>query len=186
MAVELTRRLFDVDEYRRMAEVGILTDEDRVELIDGEIIEMTPIRPPHARCVIFLTEAFIRRLEGRAVVSTQNPVRLDRRTQPEPDVALLRPPLARYAKTIPGPGDVFLIVEVADTSQHRDRIVKLRRYAQAEIAEVWIVDLKDGAVDVYREPADWGYRMARRVTRGADVAPAAFPDLLLAVDDILG
>src|SRR5262245_56565738 len=128
MATELTRRLFDVDEYHRMAEVGILTDEDQVELIDGEIVEKTPINPPHARCVAFLNEVFVRRLEGRAVVWTQLSVQLDRRTEPEPDITLLRPPLARYAQTMPEPGDVLLIVEVADTPQYRDRVLKLPRY----------------------------------------------------------
>jgi Uma2 family endonuclease len=122
---ELKRRLFDVDEYHRMAEVGILTREDRVELIDGEILEMIPIAPPHVRCVMFLNDVFVRRLHGRAIVSPQNSVRLHRRTEPEPDIALLRPPLARYGRAIPVPGDVFLVVEVADTSQHRDRVVKL-------------------------------------------------------------
>jgi len=186
MAVELTRRLFDVDEYHRMAEVGILTREDRVELIDGEIIEMTPIGAPHGRCVMFLNDVFVRRLEGRAILSPQLSVRLHRRTEPQPDIMLLRPPLARYAKTIPGPGDVLLIIEVADTSQYRDRVVKLPRYAQAGIPEVWIVDLEGGVVDVHREPAPAGYRASRRLGRGQDVAPAAFPDVVLAVDDILG
>src|SRR5438093_8107190 len=138
MAVDLTRRLFDVDEYHRMAEVGILTRADRVELIDGEIIEMSPIGAPHGRSVMFLTDAFVRRLEGRALVSPQLSVRLHRRTEPQPDITLLRPPLARYARAIPGPDDVFLIVEVADTSQYRDRFVKLPRYAAAGIPEVWI------------------------------------------------
>lgn len=186
MAVELTRRLFDVDEYHRMAEVGILTDEDRVELIDGEIVQMTPIGAPHSRCVMFLNDAFVRRLEGRAIVSPQLSVRLHRRTEPQPDVMLLRPPLARYARTIPGPGDVLLIVEVADTSQYRDRVVKLPRYAAAAIPEVWIVDLAAGVIDVHREPAARGYRVSRQLGRGQEVAPTAFSDVALAVDDILG
>jgi Uma2 family endonuclease len=186
MALDLTRRLFDVDEYHRMSEVGILTDEDRVELIDGEIVEMSPIGAPHMRCVMFLNEAFVRRLEGRAVVSTQNSVRLHRRTEPEPDVALLRPPLARYGEAIPEPGDVFLLVEVADTSQYRDRVVKLPRYAQAGIPEVWIVDLAGGVVDLHREPSTGGYRVSHHARRGEDVAPATFPDVVLAVNDILG
>ncbi len=186
MGVELTRRLFDVDEYHRMAEVGILTDEDRVELIDGDIVEMTPIGAPHARCVMFLTDVFVRRLEGRAVVSPQNSVRLHRRTEPQPDIILLRPPLARYAKTIPGPGDALLVVEVADTSQHRDRVIKLPRYAAAGVREVWIVDLGAGVVDVHREPSPDGYGAWRRLGRGEQVAPEVFPDVALAVDDVLG
>ena len=186
MGVELTRRLFDVDEYHRMGEVGILTDEDRVELIDGEILEMSPIGPPHARCVMFLNDVFVRRLEGRAVVSPQNSVRLHRRTEPQPDIILLRPPLARYAKAIPGPGDTLLVIEVAETSQYRDRVVKLPRYAAAGIPEVWIVDLGAGVVDAHRGPSVGGYRTSRRLGRGEDVAPEAFPDVALAVDDVLG
>jgi Uma2 family endonuclease len=186
MSVELTRRLFDVDEYHRMAEVGILTEDDRVELIDGEIVEMTPIGAPHARCVMFLNDAFVRRLEGRAVVSPQNSLRLHRRTEPQPDIILLRPPLARYAQHIPGPADALLVVEVADTSQYRDRVVKLPRYAAAGVREVWIVDLDNRVVDVHREPTPDGYRASRRLGRGDDIAPEAFPDVSLAVDDVLG
>jgi Uma2 family endonuclease len=186
MKHKLPRRLFDVDEYHRMAEVGILTADERVELIDGEIIEMSPIGPPHWRCVVYLTEVFVRRLEGRAIVAPQLSVRLHRRSEPQPDVALLRPPLAKYGAAIPAPGDVLLVVEVADTSHYRDRVVKLPRYAASGVIEIWIVDLPAGVVDVYREPAATGYGISRRVERGAEVAPAAFPDVVLAVDDILG
>jgi hypothetical protein len=144
------------------------------------------IGAPHARCVMFLNDALVRGLEGRAVVSPQNSVRLHRRTEPQPDIILLRPPLVRYAKAIPGPGDVLLIVEVADTSQDRDRVVTLPRYARAGIPEVWIVDLAAGVIDVHREPAPAGYRTSDRFGRGQEVAPAVFPDVTLAVDDILG
>jgi Uma2 family endonuclease len=186
MAIELTRRRFTVDEYHRMAEAGILTRRDRVELIDGDVVEMTPIGPPHARCVAFLTAAFVRGVGERAVVWTQTSLRLGPHLEPEPDVALLRPPLAKYGKAIPATGDAFLVVEVADTSQYRDRVVKLLRYAAAGIPETWIVDLAAGAVDVYREPSPEGYREQRRLERGAEVAPAAFPDVVLEVADILG
>ena len=186
MSVELTRRLFDVDEYHRMAQAGILTREDRVELIDGEIIRMSPIGAPHSRCVMFLTDVFVRRLEGRAVISPQLSVRLHRRTEPQPDVMLLRPPLARYGTVIPGPADVLLLVEVADTSQYRDRVVKLPRYARAAVPEVWSVDLMIGVIDIHLEPTPSGYRLSRRVERGEIVAPTAFPDVELPVDDILG
>jgi Uma2 family endonuclease len=101
-------------------------------------------------------------------------------------VALLRPPLAKYGAVIPAPGDVLLVVEVADTSQYRDRVVKLPRYAAAGVVEVWIVDLQASVVDVHREPAAAGYGVLQRFERGAEIAPAAFPDVVLAVDDILG
>jgi len=186
MSVELKRRRFTVDEYHRMGEVGILTRGDRVELIDGEIIEMTAMDAPHLRCVIFLTETFIRGLEGRALVAPQLPLRLTNWTEPEPDIALLRPPLDRYGQMIPASRDVLLAVEVADTTLRYDRGVKLPRYAAADVPEVWIVDLNGEAVEVYREPSTDGYRESRRLERGDAVAPAAFPDLVIAVHDILG
>jgi len=186
MGAELKRRLFDVDEYHRMGEVGILSEDDRVELIDGEIVVMSPIGPAHGRCVMFLNDVFVRRLEGRAVVSPQLSIRLNRRSEPQPDIILLRPPLARYARAIPGPGDALLVVEVAETSQYRDRVVKLPRYAAAGISEVWIVDLDVGVLDVHRDPSPEGYRDSRRHGRGEEIAPAAFPDVVLAVDDVLG
>ncbi len=186
MSVELKRRRFTVDEYHRMGEVGILTDADRVELIDGEIVEMTPIGAPHARCVMFLNDVFVRHLAGRAVVSPQNSLRLGVHLEPQPDIILLRPPLARYAKLIPGPQDTLLVVEVAETSQHRDREIKLPHYAAAGVPEVWIVDLDAGALEVYRDATPEGYRTGRRLGRGERVSPAAFLDLVIEVDDILG
>jgi Uma2 family endonuclease len=186
MSVDLKRRRFTVDEYHRMGEVGILSETDRVELIDGEIVEMTPIGAAHARCVMFLNDAFVRHVAGRAVVSPQNSLRLGTHLEPQPDLILLRPPLARYGKLIPGPPDALLVVEVADTSQQRDRVIKLPRYAAGGVPEVWIVDLEGAAVEVYRTPSPGGYRDTRRLERGDEVAPAAFPDLVLAVDDILG
>ncbi len=186
MSVVLKRRWFTVDEYHRMGEVGILTRADRVELIDGEIVEMTPIGAPHARCVMFLNDAFVRHLAGRAVVSPQNSLRLGEHLEPQPDLILLRPPLERYGKVIPGPRDALLVVEVADTSQHRDRVLKLPRYASAGVPEAWIVDLEGGVVEVYRTPSPGGYLSSRRLGRGEDVSPGAFPDLVLAIDDILG
>jgi Uma2 family endonuclease len=186
MSVTLTRRRFTVDEYHRMAEVGILTRADRVELIDGEIVEMSPIGASHARCVMFLTDAFVRHLAGRAVVSPRNSLRLGEHLEPQPDLILLRPPLARYHERIPGAADALLVVEVADTSQHRDRAVKLPRYAAAGVPEVWLVDLDASAVEIYRAPSSEGYRSSRRLGRGQDASPAAFSDLVLAVDDILG
>ena len=152
----------------------------------GEIFKMSPIGPRHARCVMFLNEVFVRRLGGRAIVSPQNPVRLHRRSESQPDVILLRPPLDRYAQATPGPGDTLLVVEVADTSQHRDRVIKLPRYAAAGIPGVWIVDFDASALDFYRDPLPDRYRRARRAVRGQSITPEAFPDLTLAVSEVLG
>ncbi len=184
MAVALTTRRFTVEEYHRMAEVGILTDEDRVELIDGEIVEMTPIG--HGWCVMFLTEFFVKNLADRAFVSPQGPLRLGRNTQLQPDLALLRPPRDAYRKTVPASGDVLLVIEVADTSLERDRAIKLPRYAALDIREVWIVDVEGQAVEVYRAPTPSGYRDAERTALDGFVSPAAFPDLRVSVAELLG
>ena len=182
MAVTLTTRRFTVEEYHRMAAVGILTDGDRVELIDGEIVEMTPIGFQHARCVIYLNEIFVLRLQGRAIVSPQGPLTIGGATQLQPDLVLVRPPLVR----IPSPSDALLVVEAADTSLDRDRGVKLPLYAAAGVPEVWIVDFASETVVVHRVPSSGGYRDVLRVPRGGSLSPAAFPDLTLGADEILG
>ena len=186
MSLDVRPRRFTVDDYHLMARVGILAPDERVELIDGQILEMAPLGARHIRCVIFLTELFVRWLDGRALVSTQNSLRLGRWSEPEPDLVLLRSPLERYAEQIPLTGDALLVIEVADSSQHRDRVVKLPRYAAAGVTEVWIVDLDGGAVEVYREPTSDGYRDRRRAGRGEVVAPTAFPDVVISVADMLG
>ncbi|MGI8554672.1 MAG: Uma2 family endonuclease [Dehalococcoidia bacterium] len=183
--VLLNQRRFTVDEYYRMAEVGILHEDDRVELIDGEILLMCPIGLKHANCVAFLVERFITLLGGRAIIWPQNPLRLNSGSEPEPDIVLLRPPRQRYAKAHPGPADVLLLIEVADTSFAYDRDVKLPRYAAAGIPEAWIVDLPRRRVLVYREPKDGRYQDAEIVGRTGTLTPQAFPELSLSVAELL-
>ena len=125
------------------------------------------------------------RLAGRAVVSVPNPGRLSVQTEPRPDISLLRPESLDRA-AVPEPGDVLLVVEVADTSISFDRGVKLRHYAEAGVPEVWIVNLRAGLIEVYREPSGGEYWRVERFERGARLAPSAFPDVVLAVDEILG
>jgi Uma2 family endonuclease len=180
-----TRRHFSVDEYYRMAEAGILHEDDRVELIDGEIFKMAPIGSRHAASVRNLTEWLIMRLGARAIVSTQSPVSLSTEFEPEPDVAVLRPQPERYASAHPGPTDVILLVEVADTSLAYDREFKLPRYAESAIPEVWIVDLAGKRVLVYRRPSDSTYSEAAVAKPGDSIVPLAFPDLVLPVNDLL-
>jgi Uma2 family endonuclease len=182
--VELRRRRFTVDEYYRMAEVGILGPDDRVELIEGEIIEMTPIGLRHALCVAGLNSRLVRGVGDRAAAWTPNPVRLFPDSEPEPDVVLIRGPLSRYTQH-PGPADVLLLIEVADTSYRFDRYVKLPLYSRAGVPEVWIVDLTHEVVEVFLQPSASGYASAQRFERDATVAPLAFPDVALAVADIL-
>ena len=183
--VDVRRRRFTVEEYYRMAETGILTERDRVELIGGEIIEMAPIGHRHALCVAELTNRLVRLLGERAFLWPQNPVRLLPDTEPQPDVTLLRGPSSRYATRPPDPADVVLLVEVADTSYRYDRTVKLPLYARAAIPEVWIVDLNRDVVEIFREVSPAGYASERRAERSDSVAPFALPDVVLAVADFL-
>lgn len=182
----VARRLFTVDEYYRMAEAGVLGPDDRVELLEGEIVTMSPIGNRHAGCVNALNQIFTSRLAGRAVVTVQNPVRLDTHSEPQPDVCLLRPRADSYRSAHPRPRDVLLLVEVSDTTQEYDRGEKLRAYAKAEIAEVWIVDLAGEAVESCREPRAEGYARIESFRRGQNLSPAAFADLRVGVDEILG
>lgn len=169
-----------------MGEVGILREDDRVELVLGEIVQMAPIGQPHALCVATLVQLFARRLGDRAVVWPQNPIAIVPDSEPQPDVALLAPPGTRYRLTRPRPDDVLLLVEVADASIDYDRRVKGPLYASAGIREYWIVDLEGGAIEVHREPRSGGYARVSRVERGAALAPEAFPGVRLTAAEILG
>jgi hypothetical protein len=169
-----------------MAEAGIFAPECRVELVDGEIFEMSPIGPWHAGVVNRLNHRFAAGLGGRAVVHVQNPVGLDARSEPQPDLMLLRPREDFYGRAHPTPEDALLLVEVADTSLRHDRERKLPVYARAGVPEVWIVNREADAVEVFREPSPGGYHERHQRRRGEDLAPGAFPDLRLSVSDILG
>jgi Uma2 family endonuclease len=169
-----------------MAEAGILQEDDRVELIEGEIIEMAPIGRMHSSIVDRLTELFFRTFGDTAQVHPQNPLHLSEDTEPQPDLTLLRRQPDFYASGLPGADDIFLVVEVADTSAGYDRRVKMPLYAHRGITEAWLIDLNRQTMTVYRDPSPTGYRSSRLVGRGDQVAPAAFPDRVLHVDDMLG
>ncbi len=186
MSVQVSRRRFTVDEYHRMLEAGILGEDDRVELINGEVVEMAPIGSRHAACVKRLNTLFALQVRDRAIVGIQDPIRLGEFSEPQPDITLLRPRPDYYAAGHPTSEDVLLVIEVAETSAEYDRQVKVPLYARAGIPEVWVVDLAGEAVEVYREPAGNSYRQMRRLGRGETVSPEALPNLALAVDDILG
>ena len=183
---DVQRHRFDVDEYARMGEAGIFTEDDRVELIDGEVREMTPIGPPHAGIVNRLTELLVTRLAGRATVIVQNPIRLDRHNEPQPDLVVARRRKGFYADRHPEPGDVLLVVEVADSSMRYDRAEKAPRYGRAGIPETWLVDVEAGAVTVYADPGPQGYALQQVRRRGERLAAGSVPDLDLAVDDVFG
>ncbi len=162
-----TRRRIDASEYRRMAEVGILGPDERVELIDGAIITMPPIGDAHAWTVDELTRCTAPpAVAGRAVLRVQGPLQLDELTIPQPDLMLLRPPSITYRTRPPAPADVLLLIEVADSPLAWDRRTKLPRYARHAIPEVWLVDLTARTIEVHREPVGEGYAKVERVTAG--------------------
>ena len=183
---DVQRYRFNVDEFARMGEAGVFTEDDRVELIDGEIREMTPIGSPHAGMVNRLTELMVTRLAGRANVIVQNPIRLDRHTEPQPDLVVARRRKSFYADRHPEPRDVLVVVEVADSSLRYDRAEKVPRYGRAGIPETWLVDVEAGTVTVYTDPGPEGYARQHVRQQGERMVASSVPDLGLAVDDIFG
>lgn len=187
MAVEIKRRRFTVDEYDRMVKVGILTKDDRVELLDGEIVEMAPIGSPHSSVVDRLTRLFTLRFGERVIVRVGGPIALvEQDSEPQPDLTLLKPRDDFYRRGHPGPADVLLAVEVMDSSVERDRRLKLPIYARAGLAEVWLVDIPADHVTVHRRPGGARYLDGVDFRRGERLAAATFPDVIFAVDGILG
>jgi Uma2 family endonuclease len=186
MSVQLERRLFNVTEYHLMVEAGILTEDDRVELIDGEIIAMSPVGSRHAACVDRLNALLHALLGGAAIVRVQSPVVLNDYREPQPDLALLRPQADFYAQGHPAPGDVFWVVEVAETSGGYDREVKLGLYAESAIAEVWLIDLTREILEVYTQPVNGVYQSLQSLGRGQALRPESFPHLALAADAVFG
>ena len=181
MAVEVatTRRRFTRAEYYRMAEAGILGEDDRVELIEGEIVQMSPIGRLHKAFVGDLSQLLAVRFADRAVVWTQNPIILTDDTEPQPDVSVLRRRAPSYRERDAYAEDVLLLIEVADTSLTYDRTTKLRLYAEAGIPEYWIGDCATEAVEIYRTPSRDGYRDVGRASGAATLALQAFPDVEL-------
>ena len=186
MAVQLLRRRFTVHEYHRMGQAGILSEDDRLELLEGEIVEMAPIGSRHQATVDRLTRLFSGRVADVVLVRVQGPVRLAEHSEPQPDVTLLRLREDFYASAHPGPEDVLLVIEVSDSSTEYDREVKLPLYARSGIAEVWLVGLETEVVEVYRGSTGTDYELISESGRGQVLSPLALPALELAVDDILG
>ena len=177
------RRRFTVDEYLAMERAGILHEDDRIELIDGEIIIMPPIGDPHEVSTDWLTRLFVPPLIGRAIVRVRGAIRLNDRSAPQPDIAVLRErPLSEVGPYFPP--DVHLVIEVADSTLAYDRGAKLARYA-AGIPEVWIVNLRAQEVTAYAEPNGAEYAAVRTYRAGDSVSPRAFPDVVLAVSDFI-
>ncbi len=169
-------RRFTVEEYHRLAEVGVLHEDDRVELLNGVIVDMMPIGPFHGGSVKRLNHLFERISRGRWVTSVQDPVHIGEHSEPQPDLLLLRPRDDFYSTRHPEPADVFLLIEVADSTLLIDREEKLPIYARACIPEVWIVNLPERRIEVYTAPGNGEYTQMQSVSGGQALAPAAFPD----------
>jgi Uma2 family endonuclease len=187
MAVTARRRRFTLDQYHRMGEAGIFAPGDRVELIEGEIIEMAPIGTPHASTVARIHHFFAMRLGERATIWIQNPLLLRRHeSEPEPDVMLLTRRPDFYAGAHPEPPDVRLLIEVADSSLRYDRLTKVPLYARAGINEVWVVDVDHRRVEIHLVPTALGYQDVRTPGPDERFAPLAFPDVAVTLADLLG
>ncbi|QOV22813.1 Uma2 family endonuclease [Anabaenopsis elenkinii] len=185
MSVQLLRRKFTVEEYHKMVESEILTENDRVELIRGEILEMSPIGTKHAACVNRLVNLLVQLLGKQVIVAAQNPVVLNNNSEPQPDVALLKHRDDFYETAHPQSEDIFLLIEVSDSTLMYDREEKIPLYAQAKIMEVWLVDINSQTVEVYQQPTDTGYQLRRKFTAGQNLTILALPDVNITVNQIL-
>lgn len=186
MTVQIQTRPFTVDEYHKMIQADILTEDDRVELLAGEIVEMSPIGTRHAACVDRLNSLFHLALGRKVIIRIQNPIQLSDLSEPEPDVAIVQARHDFYAQAHPKPEDVLLLIEVADTSVGIDRTVKLPLYAKAGIVEVWLIDLVAGRIGLYRQPTPQGYEEIEQVGSGQTLSLSTLPDFEVDVDAVLG
>jgi len=185
MAGIVTRKRFTADEYQRMGQAGILTEGDRVELIDGEIVAMTPIGTRHNASVNRGLRALVRAAGDDAIVQAQGSIRLDMYSEPEPDLVLLRPRSDFYSSRHAGPADILLVIEAAESSIQYDRDVKAPLYAAAGISEYWLVDLNASLVLRYSALERGVYRSVEQHRRGQSIAPQLLPTCLIAVGELL-
>ena len=185
MNLQTMRRFITVNEYHSMGERGIFKENEHLELIDGEIINMTPIGFRHANCVDRLNEFFVTHLTGKAIVRVQNPVYLNEYSELEPDIAITKRYEKAYITKHPEPKDIYLIVEVADTSINFDREIKVPLYAKAGIIEVWLVDLNEDCVEVYQEPVHEKYRAIYKKYDSEIISPLSFPDFKIAINKLI-
>ncbi|MGB3681894.1 MAG: Uma2 family endonuclease [Rubrobacteraceae bacterium] len=184
--VQSWEKRFSVPEYYRMAEAGVLGENERVELVEGVIVEMAAMGSRHAACVRRLEALLSQHSPRERIISTQCPVRLDDNSEPEPDLALLKPREDFYSSEHPGPDDVLLVIEVSDTSAEYDTEVKLPLYARAGIPETWLVNLATETIEAHSRPASGGYRQTLRAKRGESLKSETVSGLELSAEDVLG
>jgi Uma2 family endonuclease len=185
-SIEINRRSFTVAEYERMGQFGILSEDERVELVYGEVIEMPPIGERHAACVDFLTQLITLRLRRSAIVRVQSSVRLDEHSQPQPDITVLKRRDDFYRRAHPKPEDILLVIEVSDTTLEYDMKVKVPLYARAGIPEAWLVNLRGGRIKAYADPAKGSYQTITSYARGEEVQSRSLAALRVSVAEVLG
>lgn len=185
MSVQIARHWFTVTEHERLGEAGIFSADDHVELIEGEIVELSPIGKRHAACVGRLTRTLTLLLQSKAIIWVQNPIRINDFSEAQPDVAVLKLRADFYEQALPTPADVLLVIEVSDTTLEYDRQIKLPLYARAGVPEVWLINLTDERIEIYAGPSGEGYRITDSATRGDEAQAHTIADLRLAVAAIL-
>lgn len=186
MPTEVIKKHFTVADYHGMAKAGIIRPEERVELIEGEIIQMSPIGHRHHVRVTRTNTLFVRAFGDRAIVSCQSSIELNRWTEPQPDLVVYKPRSDFYAAKKPTPDDVLLVMEISDTSLRYDRNIKIPLFAAAAIPEVWIQDVAEDIVYVYRDPRGRSYSTTFEVRRGNVISPLALPDIQFVLEELLG
>jgi Uma2 family endonuclease len=186
MSRKLAKRWISADEYERMGSAGIFPPGVRLELIEGEIYEMSPIGSPHAACVDALTHLFSEASKRRFIVRVQNPIRLNDFSEPQPDLTLLRWREDFYRGAHPTPADVLLVVEVADTTVVTDRTIKVPLYARAGVSEAWVVNIPEECVEVYTDPSGEAYQTVAQFGRGENVKSPTVSGLAVSVDELFG
>lgn len=184
MTLTLTRRQFTVHDYARMRETGILTEDDRVELLDGAIYVMSPVGPLHVGLVNKLNKLLTRQVGDAGLVSIQNPIRLNNYSEPQPAIAILQPRDDYYTSALPAPDAVLLIIEIADSSLDYDRDEKLPRYAEANIREVWIIDVHKQIIEQYMQPLQNEYTRLHKMLFGNPITASSIPEVQLTTDQI--
>lgn len=168
-----------------MAESGILQPDERVELLEGQIIQMAAKGTAHRAAVTRIQRLFQDRLGNRVLICLQDPVRLDDYSEPEPDVAILVPDPLDYEDHHPTPSEVYLLIEVSDTTLKFDRETRAPAYARSGIAEYWVLDVNAGKLHVYRSPSEKGYQSETILSEALTIAPLAFPECVIAVKEMV-
>ncbi|MBV8856901.1 MAG: Uma2 family endonuclease [Acidobacteria bacterium] len=186
MSAALDRYSFTAEEFERMGEAGILRQDARLELIEGEIYEMSPIGNAHAACVKHLNRLLQRLFDGVHTIGVQDPVRLSDFSEPQPDISLLRWRDDDYREGHPAPTDILLLIEVADTTVVKDKAVKIPLYARSGVPEAWVVNIDDEVVEVYSAPTQGSYRRVEVFGRGEEARSHTLEGLTVNVSELLG